>query len=249
MKFDFSGKTILITGSTRGIGRQIADDLFQLGATLILTGTNKSEIALLNANAKKNNLNKFFFTVDFNNNHQIKNFIDSILKFKKIDGLVNNAGINKLNFINKANNNDWDEMISVNLTAPFKLLSAVSNKMINNKYGRIVNISSIFGIVSKEKRSVYSATKFGINGLTVGASNDLARNNILINTVSPGFVLTDLTKKNLSKKEMMNLKNQIPIKRLAEPKDISSVVVFLLSNLNQYLTGQNIVVDGGFTNV
>ena len=171
------------------------------------------------------------------------------MKFKKIDGLVNNAGINKLNFINKANNNDWDEMISVNLTAPFKLLSAVSNKMINNKYGRIVNISSIFGIVSKEKRSVYSATKFGINGLTVGASNDLARNNILINTVSPGFVLTDLTKKNLSKKEMMNLKNQIPIKRLAEPKDISSVVVFLLSNLNQYLTGQNIVVDGGFTNV
>jgi 3-oxoacyl-[acyl-carrier protein] reductase len=249
MKFDFSEKTILVTGATRGIGKQIADDLFELGAKLILTGTNKTEISLLNSHAKKNNLNKVFFAVNFNNDNQTKNFIKSILKFPRIDGLVNNAGINKLNSIDKVNDNDWSDMISVNLTAPFKILSALSNKMIKNKYGRVVNISSIFGVVSKEKRSVYSATKFGIHGITVGASNDLSKHNILVNTVSPGFVLTDLTKKNLSKKEMIDIKNQIPAKRLAETKDISSVIVFLLSNLNSYVTGQNIVIDGGFTNV
>ena len=121
--------------------------------------------------------------------------------------------------------------------------------MIANKYGRIVNIASIFGVISKEKRAVYSATKFGIHGLTVGCSNDLAKYNVLVNTVSPGFVLTDLTRKNLSVSEMEELSNQIPIKRLAEPADISNVVIFLMSNLNQYLTGQNIIVDGGFTNV
>jgi 3-oxoacyl-[acyl-carrier protein] reductase len=121
--------------------------------------------------------------------------------------------------------------------------------MIKNGYGRIVNIASIFGVISKEKRAVYSATKFGIHGLTVGCSNDLARFNILVNTVSPGFVLTDLTRKNLSIIEMELLSNQVPIKRMAETSDISNVAVFLLSNLNQYLTGQNIIVDGGFTNV
>ena len=140
-------------------------------------------------------------------------------------------------------------MVAVNLTAPFRIISALSSKMIENNYGRIVNIASIFSKISKEKRSVYSATKFGIHGLTVGASNDLASKNILVNTVSPGFVLTDLTKKNLTLIEMDSLINQIPSKRLANTTDISSVVVFLLSDLNQYLTGQNIIVDGGFTNV
>jgi 3-oxoacyl-[acyl-carrier protein] reductase len=113
----------------------------------------------------------------------------------------------------------------------------------------VVNIASIFSKISKEKRSVYSATKFGIHGLTVGVSNDLARYNILVNTVSPGFVLTDLTRQNLSELEMQALSEQVPAKRLAQTSDISNVVVFLLSDLNQYLTGQNIIVDGGFTNV
>jgi 3-oxoacyl-[acyl-carrier protein] reductase len=121
--------------------------------------------------------------------------------------------------------------------------------MIRNGYGRIVNIASIFSIISKEKRAVYSATKFGLHGLTVGSSNDLAKYNILVNTLSPGFVMTDLTRKNLSKSERILLANQVPINRLAEVQDISNVAVFLLSNLNSYLTGQNIIVDGGFTNV
>jgi 3-oxoacyl-[acyl-carrier protein] reductase len=121
--------------------------------------------------------------------------------------------------------------------------------MISNKFGRIVNIGSIFGVVSKAKRSVYSASKFGIHGLTVGSSNDLAKYNILVNTVSPGFVLTDLTKQNLSQAEMKKLTAEIPIGKMAKPNYISSLVIFLLSDYNKYITGQNIVADGGFTNI
>lgn len=249
MKFNFSNKTVLITGGTRGIGKKIADDLLGLGANLILTGTHPEEIEKLNLDAKEKGLTVTYFAVDLLKSEQLDAFIKELEQFPKIDCLINNAGINRLNYIQNAVASDWDDMLAVNLTAPFKLLNAISPRMIQNNFGRIVNIASIFSKISKEKRSVYSATKFGIHGLTVGVSNDLARHNILVNTVSPGFVLTDLTRQNLSESEMQMLAEQVPAKRLAQTSDISNVVVFLLSDLNQYLTGQNIVVDGGFTNV
>ncbi len=249
MKYDFNNKIILITGGTRGIGKQVADDLHSLGATLLITGTNSGEVQTLNEAAVKTSENKKYLALDLLQPDSVTEFINELKKYSKIDGLVNNAGINRLNPIQDAIVSDWDDMLKVNLTSPFLLLNAVSPIMIRNNYGRIVNIASIFGVISKEKRAVYSATKFGIHGLTVGCSNDLARYNILVNTVSPGFVLTDLTRKNLTASEMDDLSKQIPIKRMAETTDISNVVIFLLSNLNQYLTGQNIIVDGGFTNV
>lgn len=249
MKFNFSNKTVLITGSTRGIGKKIAEDLLELGANLILTGTHPEEIEKLNLEAKGKGLTVTYFAVDLSKPLQLDAFIAELKQFPKIDCLINNAGINRLNYIQNASASDWDDMLAVNLTAPFKLLNAISPRMIQNNFGRIVNVASIFSKISKEKRSVYSATKFGIHGLTVGVSNDLARYNILVNTVSPGFVLTDLTRQNLSESEMHVLSEQVPAKRLAQTSDISNVVVFLLSDLNQYLTGQNIVVDGGFTNV
>jgi 3-oxoacyl-[acyl-carrier protein] reductase len=249
MNLNFAGKTILVTGGTRGIGKQIADDLALLGAKLILTGTHPEQIAELNQIAHNNNLNKIYYCLDLLNKKSLDNFIENLEAYQKIDGLINNAGINRLNFINDIIEDDWDDMLAVNLSAPFKLLKAVSKKMIIHQYGRVINIASIFSKISKEKRSVYSATKFGLHGLTVGVSNDLARHNIMINTLSPGFVMTDLTRKNLSQIEIEQLANQVPAKRLGEVKDISNVAVFLLSEMNTYLTGQNIIVDGGFTNV
>jgi 3-oxoacyl-[acyl-carrier protein] reductase len=246
---DFTGKTILVTGATRGIGKQIADDLGLLNANLILTGTNPEQIKVLNEESAESGAKRQFFCVDLMKRESTEEFINQLEDFPKIDGLVNNAGINRLNSINNILTDDWEDMLAVNLSSPFKLIKCVSGKMIENKYGRIVNIASIFSRISKEKRSAYSATKFGLEGLTVGVSNDLARYNIMVNAVSPGFVLTDLTRKNLSEEEMINLSNQVPARRLAEVADISNVVVFLLSELNSYLTGQNIVVDGGFTNV
>lgn len=249
MAIDFTGKTILVTGATRGIGKQIADDLAMLNAQLILTGTHPDQILELNNYAKSRNINTTYYCVDLLNKESLDIFIEKLSDHPKIDGLVNNAGINRLNYINDIVENDWDEMIAVNLTAPFRLLKAISKKMIVHQFGRIINIASIFSKISKEKRSAYSATKFGLHGLTVGVSNDLARHNILVNTLSPGFVMTDLTRKNLTTTEMEQLANQVPAKRLADVKDISNVAVFLLSEMNTYLTGQNIVVDGGFTNV
>jgi 3-oxoacyl-[acyl-carrier protein] reductase len=121
--------------------------------------------------------------------------------------------------------------------------------MIKNKYGRILNVSSIFGSISKEKRVIYSATKSGLNGITKGISNDLSKHDILCNSISPGFVKTELTFKNLTKNEIVALESQIPIGRLAEPSDISKTSIYLVSNLNKYITGQNIIVDGGYTNI
>lgn len=249
MLLSFDDKTVLVTGGTRGIGKQIVDDLHSLGAQVLITGTQLGEIEELNNEAIKKRYRKKYFQLNLLDPNSLEVFIDNVSKYKKIDGLVNNAGINRLNHIQDSTLNDWHDMLDVNLTAPYRLIKSVSQKMIGNKFGRIVNISSIFGVISKEKRVIYSATKFGIHGLTVGCSNDLARHNILVNSVSPGFVLTDLTKKNLSSAEISNLELQIPMQRLADVNDISNVVIFLLSNLNKYLTGQNIVVDGGFTNV
>jgi 3-oxoacyl-[acyl-carrier protein] reductase len=246
---DFTGKTILITGATRGIGKKIADDLEFLNANLILTGTNDEQIKVLNEKALSLGSKRQYFCVNMISKKSTDDFIKSLESFPKIDGVVNNAGINHINSINNINTNDWDDMLSVNLSGPFKLMKYVSSKMIENQYGRIVNIASIFSRISREKRAAYSATKFGLEGLTVGVSNDLARYNIMVNVVSPGFVLTDLTRKNLTEAEIENLRNHIPAKRLAEVTDISNVVIFLMSEMNTYLTGQNIIVDGGFTNV
>lgn len=249
MEFEFKNKTILITGATRGIGKQIANDLEFLGAKLLLTGTKSKEIIELNKKAKLEQSNRKYFHLNILDKKSLKKFLLEINRIDIIHGLINNAGINRLNKIQDSKDNDWDEMIDVNLTAPYKLIKAVAKKMIREKYGRIVNIGSIFGKISKEKRSIYSATKFGIHGLTVGSSNDLAKHNILVNTLSPGFILTELTENNLSAKEINQLENVIPLKKLGSTKDISKIVIFLMSDLNLYITGQNIIADGGYTNV
>ena len=116
-----------------------------------------------------------------------------------------------------------------------------------HNYGRIVNIGSIFGSISKENRVCYTSTKYGVHGISVSSSIDLAQHNILINTISPGFVMTDLTKKNLTTSEIEDLQTKIPIRRFANTHEITKPIIFLLSSYNTYLTGQNIIIDGGFT--
>ncbi|MDP8298199.1 MAG: SDR family oxidoreductase [Candidatus Orphnella occulta] len=238
MKINFKGKKALVTGGTRGIGKKIADDLKSLGADVFITGT------------KQNYKGRHkYYCVDFTDTVSTEVFIEELKKFKKIDICVNNAGINRIDKIAQTKVGDWDDIVAVNLKAPFLIIRAISGAMKKNRYGRIINISSIFGTVSMEKRSIYSTTKFGIKGLTTAVSNELAKYNILVNSVSPGFVVTDMTKKILGDVQMKKLKKKIPAGRLALPGDISSAVLFLASSLNTYITGKDIIVDGGYIDV
>ncbi|EMJ96568.1 SDR family NAD(P)-dependent oxidoreductase [Leptospira alstonii] len=243
MQILFKNKLILVTGGTRGIGKQIAIEFLDLGGNVIVTGT-ASEPA---DDFRHPNLT--YQSVDFQKRESLNRFIKYLESLERLDVCVNNAGINRINFIENTLDKDWDDMQNVNVNAPFFITRAVSKIMKKNVYGRIVNIASIFGSVSREKRSIYTMTKYAIRGLTVSTSIELAKYNVLVNTVSPGFVMTDLTKKNLSESEMKQLEAQIPIGRLAKPEEIAKVVLFLSSDLNTYLTGQNITVDGGFVNV
>ncbi len=249
MKFDYTGQTVLITGATRGIGKQIAEDLAKLGATLLLTGTDKKQISKINETIRPQESDDKYFCVDFSDKGSIDQFIKDIKEYDKIDVCINNAGINRIDYIAEIPTKDWDDIIAVNLKAPFLIIKEVSKKMKKYGYGRIVNIGSIFGSISKEKRAAYSSSKFGLRGLTTAVSNELAKYNILVNSVSPGFVLTDLTREILSMEEMKALAVQVPAGRLAEPEEISRAVIFLASKLNSYITGHNLIMDGGYTNV
>ncbi len=232
MRINFRGKTALITGASDGIGKTIYNDFKKLGAKVIGTCNQKKMKGLIQ--------------VDFNDTRSVKKFLEKINKYKKIDILINNAGTNILNPVNKLIENDIYKLININTVGPTLITKVISKKMIKNRYGRIINMCSIFGEITKEKRVLYNITKFGLNGLTKGSAIDLAKSQILVNSISPGFVSTKLTKKILGKK-INTLKKEIPLKRLASSDEISKIVLFLASDLNTYLTGQNIIVDGGFT--
>jgi NAD(P)-dependent dehydrogenase (short-subunit alcohol dehydrogenase family) len=239
MKLDFEKKTVLVTGGSRGIGKQIVQDFLSLGAKVLATSTSFQKSYHPNLN---------FYCVDFKNDNNTKDFLEFISKLS-FDVCINNAGINKIDSILEVDHNDWQSILNVNLSAPFKIIQTVSKKMIEKGSGKIINVSSIWGNISIAKRASYSSSKFGLKGLTLASAAELAKHNVLVNTVSPGFTLTDLTEKVLGEQKMKEISKLIPIKRMAQPSEISKTVLFLASDLNTYISGQDIVIDGGFINV
>ena len=216
-------KNILITGTSKGIGSAIKNEL---------------------SNSNFNCICPTREELDINNSDSIENYFNKLNI--EIHGLVNNAGINVLGNIESLNDEDIQNMLNINLIAPLKLIQHVVKNMRLSNYGKIVNISSIWGVRSKEFRTLYSMTKFGINGMTKSLARELGEYNILINSIAPGYVNTEMTKKNVPFEEQIKIKENIPLKRFAEPNEIAKLVSFLLSENNSYITGQTIIIDGGF---
>jgi 3-oxoacyl-[acyl-carrier protein] reductase len=238
---DFSGKTAIVTGGTRGIGKCIVQQLCKQGCDVIYTGTKKSSDSDLKGAR--------FEKMDFLDEVSINRFVQEIIvSHPGIDILVNNAGINKIEPIDEISDEIWENILTVNLTGSMRMTRAVSKNMKKNKHGgRILNISSIFGVVSKSRRDAYSASKTGLIGLTRASALDLAPFNILVNALCPGFTMTELTQSVLSEKDIDDLRQEVPLGRFAEVNEIANAALFLCSDLNTYITGQTLLVDGGFT--
>ena len=228
MNLDFQNKVVVITGASRGIGKSLMLKFQSEGAQVL--GLSSKDY-------------------DLSTREDIKSLALHLAGLPKIDILINNAGINKINDIKDISLNDYDNVMRVNVEAPFLLSQAVIPKMIENKSGRIINITSIFGHCTKEQRMSYTTSKYALSGMTKTMSVELAPHNIMVNSVAPGFTETDLTRQVLGQAGMEEVSEQIPMKRLAQPREIADVVMFLASDNNSYLTGQNIIVDGGFVNV
>lgn len=218
-------KKVLITGGARGIGKAIVNKFEMSGYTVY--APSRAELNLADANSIQS----------FIEQHQSEYF----------DVIINNAGCNDIHEITDITDEEIENMMQVNLIAPIKLLRGFVGAMKEHRYGRIVNIGSIWAVVSKAGRCVYSATKNGIHGVTNTLAIELAPYNILVNTVCPGFTLTELTRKNNTPEQIAEISKDIPLGRMAEPEEMAEVVFFLASEANTYLTGQKITVDGGFT--
>ena len=238
--FDFSGKTALVTGGTRGIGRSIVTLLTTLGAKVVYTGTKKIDGRPV---SKAN-----YWQVDFNDVASRESFIIRLRNLPKLNIAINNAGINIIEPIDEIIRKNWEKVIEVNLTGAMLVIKEASQIMKKNKIGgKILNLSSIFGVISKAKRNAYSSSKSGLIGLTRAAALDLSKHNILVNALCPGFTLTDLTVSVLSQKETRQLAKKIPLGRFAQEEEIARIAVFLCSELNSFMTGQTFIADGGFT--
>ncbi len=234
-----TGRSALVTGGTRGIGAAISARLLADGATVTMTGRR------MEAKAPEGCI---YRAVDFKDRVAMERFAEEVENLD-FDILVNNAGINKIGPFDKVAPADFDLIQQVNLRAPFLLCRAVLSGMRKKKWGRIVNISSIFGKISKELRGPYSASKFALDGLTVALAAEVAEEGILANCVAPGFIHTELTRTILGETGMTEIATSVPMKRLGTPEEVAAFVAWLVSPENTYLTGQNVAIDGGFTRV
>lgn len=242
-----SGKVALITGSARGIGKAIALELAHHGAKIVINDIlEKNEIDITSEEIKKSGNIAIGIKADVTVFDEVNRMVKEIIsKFGKIDILVNNAGITRDSLLIRMKEEDWDAVIRINLKGTFNCSKVVAKYMMKQKStDKIVNISSVIGLVGNIGQVNYSASKAGIIGLTKSMAKELALRNINVNAVAPGFIDTDMTKK-LSEKIIQNLKQNIPLKRLGTVEDIAKVVYFLVSDSANYITGQVINVDGG----
>jgi 3-oxoacyl-[acyl-carrier protein] reductase len=242
MNIDLRGKNALVTGSTRGIGRAIAETLSGSGARVAVVGRDLAraeEAAAAVGNDAKG------FAADVSDTAAVAKLVGDVEgAFGSIDILVNNAGITRDNLVMRLKDEDWDAVIDANLRGAFAAIRAVSRGMMKRRTGRIVNVASIVGIIGNKGQANYAASKGGLIALTKSVAKELASRNILVNAVAPGFIETEMTAA-MTPEARTALGQQIPLERLGTVADVASAVTFLVSDHASYITGQVFVVDGG----
>ncbi len=242
-----SGKVALITGSARGIGKAIALELANHGANIVINDILiENEINKTLEEIKQSTNKAIGIRADITKLDEVESMVKEIInKFGRIDVLINNAGITRDSLLIRMKEGDWDAVINVNLRGTFNCSKVAAKYMIRQKKGgKIVNISSVIGLIGNIGQANYAASKAGIIGLTKSMAKELALRNINVNAIAPGFIETDMTKK-LPEKVRQELQQQIPLKRLGIVEDVAKAVYFLVSDASNYITGQVINVDGG----
>ena len=242
IQIDLKGKNALVTGSTRGIGRAIAETLAKAGARVAVVGRDLQK-AQEAATAVGNGAQGFACEVT-DTAAVAKLVADVEAAFGSIDILVNNAGITRDNLVMRLKDEDWDAVMNANLRGAFAAIRAASRGMMKNRSGRIINVSSIIGIIGNKGQANYAASKAGLIALTKSVAKELGSRNILVNAVAPGFIDTEMTA-SMTPEARDALGKQIALERLGTPQDVAATVAFLASDLASYITGQVLVVDGG----
>jgi 3-oxoacyl-[acyl-carrier protein] reductase len=237
----FTGKTVVVTGASRGIGQAIARAFHDDGARVLGTRTG-------NVGAGSEDYCDEWVVADFSDAAQIKACAERVRSIEP-DVLINNAGINKIAPFVDIVTEDFLAIQQVNVLAPLLLCQAAIPAMVRRRRGHIVNVSSIWGKISKAQRASYSASKFAIDGLTVALAAEHAPDGVIANSVAPGFIDTDLTRRVLGDAGIQLLVATVPARRLGQVDEIARLVLWLSSDENTYLTGQNIAIDGGFSRV
>ena len=244
--FDLTGKVALITGATGGIGEQVARILHAQGATVILTGRKKEVLEKLQSELGDR---AFAIPADLSAEGATKTLVSESLNVAgKIDILVNNAGLTKDGLMMRMKDEDWQTVIDVNLTASFKLARDVITPMMKNRFGRIINITSVVGWMGNAGQANYCATKAGLTGMSKALASEVASRGITVNCIAPGFISTPMTDV-LSDDIKAKMLEQIPVKRFGTTTDIANAIVFLASDESSYITGQTIHVNGGMLRV
>jgi|TARA_B100001996_G_scaffold370081_1_gene344147 3-oxoacyl-[acyl-carrier protein] reductase len=247
--FKLKNKVAIVTGASRGIGKAIAEVIANAGAHVVCASRSENELKEFSNNLNDKGLSSSYFICDVSNLENFKKLADdTISKYESIDILVNNAGITKDSLIMRMSESDWDQVINVNLKGVFNGIKSVTRQMMKQKHGRIINISSIVGLIGNPGQANYAASKSGVIGLGKAVSKELASRNITVNTIAPGYIETDMVE-SIDEKSKENLLNQIPLGRIGFPDEIAATVLYLASDEAGYVSGQTIAVDGGMTTI
>ncbi|HEX5409244.1 MAG TPA: 3-oxoacyl-[acyl-carrier-protein] reductase [Gemmatimonadaceae bacterium] len=242
MQLDLTGKVALVTGGTRGIGREIAATLRDCGARVAISGRTADTARVAAAALGGETLG---VGADVAVPEEVTRLIAAVeAGFGSLDILVNNAGVTRDNILVRLKDEDWDTVLDTNLRGAFLAIRAAARGMMKRRWGRIINIASVVGIVGNKGQANYAASKAGLIGLTKSVAKELASRNILANVIAPGFIETDMTAA-MTDDARATLSGQIPLGRLGTPRDVAGGVVFLASEYASYITGQVLVIDGG----